>query len=460
MRGRNHTIDMCSGPLAPKIIAFALPLMAANVLQMLFNLADVIVVGKFASDLSQAAVTSTTALINLLLGLFMGMSGGTNVVVAHALGAGRRDEAHDVVHTSIALAAIGGACLAVAGIAAAPWLLNLMNSPENVRGLSTVYLRIYFLGLPATIIYNFASAILRADGDTRRPLYFLSFAGVINVALNLIFVIGFRLDVAGVAIATAVSQWISAFLVLRCLVGQTGVLALELRQLAIRAAALGKIARVGIPAGVQASLFSLSNVVIQSSINSLGETVMAGSGAAMTIEDICYQFGGAFFYAATSFVSQNYGAKRLDRVDRSFLLCHAYSALCGLIVTAVILTTGPWVLRMFTDSPAVVEQGMVRIRYILSLLCLGSAMDVCTATLRGMGWSLQPMIVTLVGVCGLRLVWIATVFNANPCPESIYIAYPTTWAVTTGAHLCTFFVVRRKAKKKFAVEAICDLPGE
>ena len=211
---------------------------------------------------------------------------------------------------------------------------------------------------------------------------------------------------------------------------------------------------MGIPAGIQASLFSLSNVVIQSSINSLGETVMAGSGAAMTIENICYQFGGAFFYAATSFVSQNYGARRLDRVDRSFLLCQGYSILCGLIVTAVTLTTGPALLRMFTDSPAVVEQGMVRIRYIIALLCLGGAMDVCTATLRGMGWSLLPMVVTLVGVCGLRLVWIATVFAANPCPENIYIAYPVTWAVTTSAHLCTLFVARGRAKRKFADPAV------
>ena len=452
MRGRSHTIDICNGPLAGSIIAFALPLMAANVLQLMFNLADVIVVGKFAGDLAQAAVTSTTAMINLLLGLFMGMSGGANVVVAHALGADRKEEVHHMVHTSIAVAAISGVCLAVAGIVAAPWLLELMNSPENVRGLSAIYLRIYFLGLPATIIYNFASAVLRADGDTRRPLYFLSVSGVINVILNLVFVVGVHMGVAGVAIATAVSQWISALLVVRCLKLQSGPLQLDLRQLKIRAFALGRIARVGIPAGIQASLFSLSNVVIQSSINSLGETVMAGSGAAMTVEEICYQFGGAFFYAATSFVSQNYGAKRLDRVDRSFLLCQAYTVVCGVIVTAVTLTTGPWLLRMFTDSPAVVEQGMMRIRYIISFLCLGGAMDVCTATLRGMGRSFQPMLVTLVGVCGLRLVWIATVFRANPCPENIYIAYPLTWAVTTAAHLCTLLFARAKAKRVFAAE--------
>lgn len=453
MRGRSYTIDISNGPLARNIVAFALPLMAANVLQLMFNLADVVVVGKFAGDLAQAAVTSTTALINLLLGLFMGMSGGANVVVAHALGADKKEEVHHMVHTSIALAVISGVCLAVAGILAAPWLLTLMNSPENVRGLSVIYLRIYFLGLPATIVYNFASAVLRADGDTRRPLYFLSVSGVINIVLNLIFVLGFRMGVAGVAIATAVSQWISAWLVVRCLKLQTGPLQLDLHRLRISAYALGRIARVGIPAGIQASLFSLSNVVIQSSINTLGETVMAGSGAAMTVEEICYQFGGAFFYAATSFVSQNYGAKRLDRVDRSFLLCQAYTILCGVVVTVVALTTGPVLLRMFTDSPAVVEQGMLRIRYVLALLCVGGAMDVCTATLRGMGWSFQPMIVTLVGVCGLRLVWIATVFRANPCPENIYIAYPITWAVTTAAHLCTLVVVRLKAKRKFAAEA-------
>ncbi len=449
---KRYAIDMCTGALAPKILAFALPLMAATVLQLMFNLADVVVVGKFAGDLSQAAVTSTTSLINLMLGIFIGLSGGTNVVVARALGAGKPDEVEDVVHTCVLLGVMCGVLLGFAGIVAAPLLLGLMKSPENVIGLSTLYLRIYFVGIPATVVYNFSSAVLRANGDTRRPLYFLSFAGVVNVVLNLIFVICFHMGVAGVAIATAVSQWISALLVVRCLMGEDGPLHLELRRLAIKWSTLGEIARIGIPAGMQSSLFSLSNVVIQSSINSLGETVMAGSGAASSIEGICYQVGGTFFHAATSFVSQNHGARRLDRVDRSFGLCLAYSMACGIIMAVVTISAGPWLLQMFTDSPAVVEQGMVRMRYVITLICLGGAMDVCTATLRGMGWSVVPMLVTLTGVCGLRLVWVGTVFRAWPSPQTIYVAYPITWAVTTVANLCTLAVARRRAKRAFARE--------
>ena len=450
MSDQRYTIDMCSGPLAPKIITFALPLMAANLLQLMFNLADVIVVGKFAGDLSQAAVTSTTALINLLLALFMGLSGGTNVVVAQALGAGQRDKVRDVVHTSILLAAVSGALLMLVGVVGTPWLLGLMRSPENVIGLSTVYLRIYFLGIPATVIYNFASAILRANGDTKRPLYFLSISGVINVVLNLVFVIVFQLDVAGVAIATAVSQWVSAGLVTRCLMGEEGPLRLELKHLSIHADTLKEIARIGVPSGIQASLFNLSNVAIQSSINSLGEVVMAGSGAGMSIESLSYQCTATFFYAATSFVSQNYGARRLDRVDRSFLLCQGYCLLFALGAAATVLTTGPLLLRLFTDSPEVVAQGMVRVRYIISFQFLCGAMDVCAATLRGMGWSVFPTLVTLTGVCGLRLVWIATVFQADPTPENVYIAYPITWALTGTVHFLTILIARRRARRQLA----------
>ena len=453
---KTHSIDMCSGPLGKKILLFALPLMAANVMQTLFNLADVIVVGKFAGDLSQAAVTSTTSMINLLLAIFMGLAGGANVVIARAIGAGEREKLSAVVHTCITLGLVCGVVLAVGGMVASPYLLELINSPDNVKGLSMIYLRIYFLGIPATLVYNFASAILRANGDTKRPMYFLAFAGVINVVLNLISVIGLHMGVAGVAIATVVSQYVSALLVVRCLQREDDMLHLDLRSLCIRWSAVKQIARIGIPAGLQASLFSLSNTVIQSSVNSLDaidqykDVVMAGSGAAMTIEGICYQIPGAFFYAAMPFVSQNYGAKRLDRVDRSFLWCHLYSFLCAAIVALVTVSLGPVLLRLFTDDPRVVEQGQLRIRMIITFLCLGAAMDICTATLRGMGWSMVPMIVTLAGVCGLRLVWVATVFRADPCPENIYVAYPITWALTTVCHLITIFFVRRRAKREFA----------
>lgn len=456
MRAKHYDIDMCNGPLAGKILLFALPLMAANLLQLSFNLADVIVVGKFAGDLSQAAVTSTTSLINLLLSLFFGLASGTNVVVSHALGSRQEEEASDVVHTSVTLAAVSGVCLAAAGIVAAPALLTLMKSPPAVIGLSTAYLRIYFLGLPATIIYNFSSAILRANGDTRRPLYFLTAAGVVNVTLNLVLVIGFHLDVVGVAIATAVSQWLSAFLVLRCLSLELGPLHLDIKKLAVKRKPLLAIARIGIPAGVQSSMFSISNVTIQSSINSLGEMVMAGSGAASSIENISFNAMGTFFHASISFVSQNYGARKLDRVDRSFLLCQLYSFASALFFTLVIFVAGPIMLHAFTDDPEVIAQGMVRMRYICTFQFLCGAMDVCSATLRGMGWSLFPMVVTLTGVCGLRLVWIATVFQANPSPEMVYITYPISWALTCAVHVCTFLVARKRARLSLATEPVSE----
>lgn len=450
-----YSVDMCSGPLGKKILLFALPLMAANVLQMMFNLADVIVVGKFAGDLSQAAVTSTTSMINLLLAIFMGLSGGANVVVARALGARAHDRVEDIVHTCITLGLVCGVGLMGVGILISPGLLALIKSPDNVKGLSLIYLRIYFFGVPATLVYNFASAILRANGDTKRPMYFLILAGVINVILNLISVIGFGMGVAGVAIATVVSQWVSALLTVSCLQREDGVLRLDLRRLRIRWDALGQIARIGIPAGFQTAMFSLSNTVIQSSINSLDameqykNVVIAGSGAAITIENICYQLPGAFFYAAMPFVSQNYGAKQLKRVDRSFLWCQLYAFLCAALVSAVTVSSGGVLMRLFTNDPGVVAQGQLRLSCIITFLCLASAMDVCAATLRGMGWSVVPMVVTVVGVCGLRLVWIGTVFRANPSPENIYIAYPITWAITAAVHLCTILVARRRAKREF-----------
>lgn len=455
-----NSVDMCSGPLGKKILLFALPLMAANVLQMMFNLADVIVVGKFAGDLSQAAVTSTTSMVNLLLAIFMGLSGGANVVVARALGARENEQVEDLVHTSITLGLVCGIGLMGIGFLVSPGLLTLIKSPDNVKGLSLIYLRIYFLGVPATLTYNFASAVLRANGDTKRPMFFLILAGIINVVLNLISVIGFGMGVAGVAIATVASQWISALLAVRCLQREDGILRLDLRRLRVRWQALGQIARIGIPAGLQTAMFSLSNTVIQSSINSLDaidqykNVVVAGSGAAITIENICYQIPGAFFYAAMPFVSQNYGARQLKRVDRSFLWCQFYAVLCAVLVSVVAVSASGTLLSLFTNDQGVVAQGQLRLRCIITFLCLASAMDVCAATLRGMGWSVIPMVVTVVGVCGLRLVWVGTVFRADPCPENIYIAYPITWALTAVVHLCTILVARRRAKRTFAWESM------
>ena len=331
-QSKGYEIDMCNRTLANKILLFALPLMASSLLQLLFNAADVVVVGQFCGKASLAAVGSNTALINLLVNLFVGLSVGANVVVAQDLGAGRKAEANRAVHTSILLAMISGVVLMIFGVIMARQMLEWMSSPENVIGLASVYLRIYFIGMPATMVYNFGSAILRAKGDTQRPLYFLLAAGVLNVVLNLFFVIVCRLDVAGVAMATSISQYVSAWLILRCLMREHGALHLNLHRMHLNKRVIGRIFQVGLPAGFQGVIFSLSNVVIQSSINSFGDTVMAGSAAAQNIEGFVYAAMNAFYQSALTFSGQNYGAGKCDRVDKVALYCQGFVILTGLIL--------------------------------------------------------------------------------------------------------------------------------
>ena len=315
-QSKGYEIDMCNGTLANKILLFALPLMASSLLQLLFNAADVVVVGQFCGKASLAAVGSNTALINLLVNLFVGLSVGANVVVAQDLGAGRKAEANRAVHTSILLAMISGVVLMIFGVIMARQMLEWMSSPENVIGLASVYLRIYFIGMPATMVYNFGSAILRAKGDTQRPLYFLLAAGVLNVVLNLFFVIVCRLDVAGVAMATSISQYVSAWLILRCLMREHGALHLNLHRMHLNKRVIGRIFQVGLPAGFQGVIFSLSNVVIQSSVNTFGETIMAGNSAAANLEQFVYVSMNAMYQATISFVSQNYGAGNYHRIRK------------------------------------------------------------------------------------------------------------------------------------------------
>lgn len=448
MKTKRYEIDMLNGPLGPKILRFALPLMASSILQLMFNAADVIVVGKFAGDASLAAVTSTGSLINLLVNLFVGFSIGANVVVAQAIGHGDPDRTAKTVHTSILLALVGGLFLALFGNLTAPRLLRLMSSPENVIGLSSLYLRIYFLGMPGMLCYNFGSALLRANGDTQRPLRFLTIAGVVNVILNLLLVIVFHLDVAGVAIATTVSQYISGGLVLRCLMGETGPLHLDLKGLRFDRDVLGNIIRIGLPAGFQGIVFSLSNVVIQSSINSFGDTVMAGSGAQANIEGFVYVGMNAFYQACLTFVSQNYGAGQPERCDRSLLWCQGYVIAAGLLLGGLATLFGSQLLNIYTGSPEVIAQGLIRARYVCLPYFLCGIMDVMVGALRGLGWSVVPMFVSMIGACGLRLLWIATVFQVHRTPEWLYVSYPITWIITGSVHIICFLVIRKKAYAK------------
>jgi len=452
MKTKRYEMDMCSGPLASKILFFAFPLMLSSMLQLLFNAADVIVVGKFAGRESLAAVGSTTSLINLLIALFIGLSVGANVVVARDLGSGRHDNAGKAVHTSIALSILSGTAMAVIGILLSPVLLEWMDSPEDVIGLSTLYLRVYFIGMPATMVYNFGSAMLRAKGDTKRPLYFLSIAGIINLILNLFFVIVLHWGVAGVGAATAISQYVSALLVLRCLTREDGPLRLDLKQLKLEPRVIRRIFEIGLPAGFQGVVFALSNVVIQSSINSFGSVVMGGSAAAASVEGFVYNGMNAFYQTALTFTGQNYGAGETKRADRVLLWCQIYVVITGLVLGNLAYLCGDTLVGFYVeagpDAAAVIQQGMVRLSYVAVPYFLCGIMDTMVGSLRGLGCSVIPMIVSLLGSCALRLVWVATVFRMNPSPEILYVSYPVSWTITGGVHFLTWLYVRKKAYAK------------
>ena len=443
---------MCSGPILKKMLRFALPLMASGVLQLLFNAADVIVVGRFAGDNSMAAVGSNAALINLLTNLFVGLSVGANVLAARYLGAKREREASRTVHTAMLLAFCSGVALVAVGVAMARRVLLWMQAPPAVLDLAAQYLRIYFLGMPAMMLYNFGAGLLRAKGDTRRPLYFLLLAGAVNVGLNLLLVIVFHLDVAGVAIATVVSQCISAALVISCLMRETGSLRLELRELRFYKEQLLGILRVGLPAGVQGVIFSLSNVVIQSSVNSLGEIVMAGSAASGNIEGFVYVAMNAVYQATLSFTSQNVGAGRLDRVNRILLTGQSCVAATGLVLGIGAWQAGQALLGIYSRDPAVIQAGFVRLGIICAPYFICGMMDTMVGALRGIGYSVMPMIVSLMGACVLRLVWIATVFQipAYHTPECVYWSYPVSWMVTLLAHILCYLWAKRRADRRAA----------
>ncbi len=447
-----YQMDMVHGPLAGKILLFALPLMFSSILQLLFNAADVVVVGRYAGEAALAAVGSTSSLINLLVTLFVGFSVGTNVVVARDLGAGRPEQVRDGVHTAVAIALISGVLLTVLGLAAARPLLVLTASTPDVIDLATLYLRIYFCGMPVNMLYNFGAAILRAQGDTRRPLYFLAIAGVTNVALNLLFVIVFQMSVAGVALATIISQAVSAFLVLGCLMKDQGPLHLDIKKLRIDKRIMVQIMRVGLPAGFQGIVFSLSNVVIQSSINSFGSTaIIAGSAASANIEGFVYVAMNAFYQTDLTFTSQNYGAGECGRVDRSLILCQAYVVAAGLLLGVLAAAFGHPLAAIYAPGKEeVISHAILRLKYICIPYFLCGVMDVMVGVLRGLGHSIVPMVVSMVGACGVRLLWVATIFQTYHTPQMLYLSYPVSWLITGGVHVAFFLAVRKHAYRECA----------
>ena len=453
---KQYEMDMCSGPILRKMLMFALPLMLSSILQLLFNAADIVVVGKFAGDNSLAAVGSNTALINLLTNLFIGLSIGANVVAARHYGAKAWDDLRRTVHTAMLLSMLSGALLLVLGVIGAEQMLIWMQTPEEVLPLATVYLRIYFLGMISTMVYNFGSALLRAVGDTKRPLYFLLCAGIINVILNLLFVIGFQMDVMGVAIATVISETVSALLVLRCLVKEKGGIHLELRAMRIDRKKMLQILRIGLPAGFQGVVFALSNVVIQSSVNIFGNIVVAGNSAAANLEGFVYMAMNAFYQTTLSFVSQNYGAGEQKRINRIVLLGEACVIVTGTLVGNMVVFFGNDLLQIYSNNPEVIAAGMVRLHYISMIYALCGIMDVMVGALRGIGYSIMPMIVSIVGVCVLRLIWLATVFQIPEFHkiETVYLSYPVTWILTSLVYIVFFVWIRiRSARKKSAPSA-------
>ncbi len=449
-RKKSFEIDMCNGPILGKLLQFALPLMLSSILQLLFNAADIVVVGRFAGDNSLAAVGSTSALVHLLCNLFIGLSVGANILASRFYGARDRNGLHQTVHTAILLSLISGALLAVVGFFSVRGILRLMQTPPEILDLAALYLRIYFLGMPATMLYNFGAALLRAVGDTQRPLSYLFLAGIINVVLNLIFVIVFQMDVAGVALATILSQCISALLVVRCMMHEGGAVHLELRELKLWPIRLKQILQTGLPAGLQNIMFAASNVVIQSTINSFGPTLVAANAAAENIEAFVYAASNACFQASLSFTSQNLGAGRLDRIPRILKL----SQLCAMISCTVLGVSaylfGSQLLGIYTDSGDVIAAGLQQMLIVSITYGFCGLMDATAGSLRGIGYSVLPMLVAFAGVCGVRLTMVKGLFNLIPALHTIktvYWSYPISWTVTFLIHLTCFLICFRKLKR-------------
>lgn len=449
MRKKNNEIDMCNGPLLGKIIIFSIPMILSGILQLLYNAADVIVVGRFSGSTALAAVGSTGSLTSLIISLFMGLSVGTSVVVAQYYGAGDWKNVSQAVHTSIATSIISGIIVGIIGFCMAERFLILMDTPGDVLDQAALYMRIYFIGVPASMIYNFGSAILRAAGDTRRPFIFLSLSGLVNVVLNLIFVIAFKMGVAGVALATVISQIISAVLIIICLLQFNGPCRLVLKDIKIYPDKLWKIVKIGLPAGIQSSIFAISNVLIQSSVNSFGSDVMAGNSAASNIEGFIYVSMNSIYNTALTFTGQNVGAKKYDRINRILVICLLTVLSIGLGMGFIALILDEQLLGIYApNNTEVIKYGIIRLNIIARTYFLCGMMEVMVGMLRGMGKSLMPMIVSVLGVCGTRITWILLIFAQNRDLTMLYVSYPVSWFATFAFHFITFLIIKKRVVAK------------
>ena len=443
---------MCNGTIMDKLISFSLPLMLSGILQLMFNAVDIIVVGRFSGSQALAAVGSTTALINVFTNLFIGISLGANVLAARFYAAGKDKEMSETVHTAITLALISGIIMAFVGLICAKPALALMDTPDDVIDLSSVYMRIYFLGMPFFMLYNYGAAILRAVGDTKRPLLFLVISGIANTGLNLCFVIIFKLGVAGVAIGTVISQLISCVLVLRCLYMSETSYQLRFSKLTIKGAYVKQIFSVGVPAGIQSTVINFSNVLLQSSVNSFGSIAMAGYTAANNIFGFLYVSVNSITQACMSFTSQNYGAGRKKRMDRVLLECMLLSVVSALILGSSAYLFGPEILQIYTTDPAVIACGMEIMLYTTVTYFLCGLMDLFPGALRGMGHSAVPMILSVIGTVGTRIVWIYGIFPQHRSLKILFISYPASWIITIVMQVVCYYFVRRSVYAKMPDE--------
>lgn len=442
-----HRSSMLEGPLLAGVITYTIPIILTSVLQLLFNAADLVVVGRFCGSVSVGAVGATGPLTSLMVNLFVGLSVGAGVTVAHGIGSRDEQQISDAVHTAVPLSLASGAILTVVGVTLSEPMLVLMNTPENTLPLSVLYMKIYFCGITFTVVYNFCAAILRAAGDTRGPLVFLTIAGIVNVVLNVIFVTVFHMNVAGVALATTISQGIAAVLVVRALMRRTDACRLQLRHMRFHEQQIRKIIRIGLPAGIQSSLFAISNVTIQSSVNSFGDVVVSGNAAAANLESFIYVSLNSFHQTAVNYVGQNVGARQYRRANNTVWICQCCVLVLGISMSALLLTFGEPLLRIYiSDSPEAIAYGMIRFVWASLPYFILGLMDVSTGALRGYGQSLGPMLISVLGICGIRVLWVFTIFRI-PAFHSIqwlYLSYPVSWTVTLIAQMILFFRIRNK----------------
>ena len=439
---------MLQGPLLPSILLYTIPIILTSLLQLLFNAADLVVVGRWCGSVAVAAVGATGSITNLIVNLFIGLSVGSGVTMAHALGGRNEDAAQKTVHTTLPIALISGLFLTMVGVIFSETFLRLMGTPDDVLPLSAKYMRIYFCGITFTMVYNFCASILRAAGDTKSPLIFLTLAGIINVVMNVLFITRLGMDVDGVALATVISQGVAAILVVIAMMRRTDESRLELKKLRIYKVQLLKIIRIGLPAGIQSALFSISNVIIQSTVNSFGTVAMAGIAAGSNVDGYIYTCTNAIAQTAMNFTSQNIGAQKHENVPKVFRYCLSIAFLAAAALSAIAFVLREPIVGLFSDEADVIAIGADRLTLILPFYFFCSLMDVTAGQVRGMGRSLEPMVISLLGACGSRILWVYTVLPLNRTLTMLYWSYPVSWGLTFIAQLAFYAYAARKLKKQ------------